>query len=98
MENRFLGVPLPILGMLALLITVIWIFVWPSDRAALGEPVRYFILRWFHAIVWLLLALAAFIAGFNLPGGVRLAKPVAFVSLIIYLIFMAAFLTSRKLP
>ena len=84
--------------MICLAVTILWLFVWPADRSNPAEPLRYFILRWFHAGVWLLLALAAFIAGFNLLGGVKLAKPVALASLVVYLVFMAAFLTSHKLP
>ena len=98
MESKFLSIPLPIWGVICLVVTIVWLFVWPADRANPAEPLRAFILRWFHAGVWLLLALAAFIAGFNRLGGVRLAKPVALASLVVYLVFMAVFLTSRKLP
>jgi len=53
------------------------------------------ILRWFHALTWLLLALAAFIASYKLLGGTNLAKPIALLSLVVYLIFMITFTTSK---
>jgi hypothetical protein len=95
MTANFLGLPLPLWGVICLLIAVVWVFVWPQDRAYPEQKVRYFIIRWFHALVWLFLAMAAFIAGFNIMGG-GAAQPVAFLSLVTYLIFMAVFTTSRK--
>jgi hypothetical protein len=40
------------------------------------SPVRRFALRWSHAIVWLLLAAAVFVADFGVMGG-ALAQPLA---------------------
>ena len=96
MAPKFLGLPLPVWGSLCVVIGIIWVFVWPSARATPTESVRFIILRWFHALVWLLLALAAFIAGFNILDGPKTAKPIALLSLVVYLIFMATFISSKK--
>ena len=48
--------------------------------------------------VWglLCLALAAFIGAFDLLGGASLAKPVALLSLGVYLVFMGTLFTGRR--
>jgi hypothetical protein len=92
---KLLGIPLPILGLVCLLLTIVWLFVWPRDRAASVAIIPYIILRWFHALTWLSLAVAAFIASYDGPGGASLAKPIALLSLIVYLIFMITFINSR---
>jgi hypothetical protein len=95
MAQNFLGLPLLLWGVICLAMTVVWIFVWPKDRANSAHPVRYFIIRWFHAFVWLFLAAAAFIAGFNILGG-GAAQPVALLSLITYITFLITLSTTPK--
>ena len=96
MKEKLFGVPLGIWGIVCLLLTVIWIFVWPDARTVQGS-VAFFILRWFHALTWLLLSVAAFLSGFQVLGGTRTAKPVALLSLLVYIVFMIVFLTSKPL-
>src|SRR6266545_3699845 len=95
MNMKLLGIPLPILGIGYVLLTIVWIFVWPGSRATRSALIRYIILRWFHALTWLLLAIAAFIAGYNVLGGINLAKPLALLSLIVYSTFMITVVTTR---
>jgi hypothetical protein len=95
MKAKLFGVPFVVWGLLCTILTIIWVFFYPSDTAVATDSVSFFILRWFHAVTWLLLALAAFIAAFNWVGGVATARRVAFLSLVTYLIFMGVFLTSR---
>lgn len=102
MENKLLGIPYLVWAAAALLVSLIWVFFWPSDRVNLPthgwlETGRYLILRWGHALTWLLLCIAALIAGFPALGGASIAQPVAFASLIVYLIFMGTLLTSPVL-
>jgi hypothetical protein len=92
---KLLGFSLPIWGVVCLAVALVWVFVWPSKKSVPKNSLRFFILRWFHALVWLLLAAAAFIASFDALGGVGTARPVAFLSLITYLIFMATVVTSK---
>lgn len=85
--RTWLHVPLLAWAAAALVLAVVWGFVWPADQAASG--IAWVILRWFHALTWLLLALAALIAALA-PAGWSSAKPVAFAALITYLIFLGA--------
>lgn len=94
MTTSLLGLPLAVWGGICLAISAIWIFVWPSHRAATPRW-RFIVLRWFHMVVWLLLALAAFSAGSSLPGGADIARLVALLSLFTYLIFMSTLFTSK---
>lgn len=59
---------------------------------------RFIILRWFHALTWLLLGVAAFCAGFPDLGGKRLAQPIALLALAVYLLFMTTFVSSKQEP
>lgn len=91
--TKMLGVPLAVWGGLCLVLTGVWVFVWPRQAALAG--VRFIIVRWFHALTWLLLAVAAFVAGFDILGGVQTAKPIAFLSLLVYLVFIGTLSLGR---
>jgi hypothetical protein len=95
MNARFLGIPMVIWGGLALIVAVIFTVVWPSNKvpASLGGA-RYLILRWFHALVWILLALSFFVRESPLFGGTGTANILALAALILYLNFMATLFTS----
>jgi hypothetical protein len=95
LASKLWGVPNLVWGGVCLVLAIVWVIVWPSDKVAAGAVLRFFILRWFHALTWLLLALAAFIAAFKLFGGDGTARLVAFLSLPVYLIFLITFVTSR---
>ncbi len=90
------GVPLVLLGGVCLVLTIVWAFVWPRGRVTPSDGTRYLIVRWFHALVWLLLALAAFVAGLELFGGLALAQPLALLALFVYFVYMFTLLTSRQ--
>lgn len=91
---RFLGLPLALWGLLCLLLALVWLRVWPADRVSPGDGARFIVLRWFHALTWLLLALAVFSAALRVADG-ALARPLAFAALLVYLVFLAVFVTSR---
>lgn len=92
---QLFGVPLPIWSVVCLALSIVWVFVWPS-KTTVTAGLRFFILRWFHSIVWLLLAAAAFIAGFNILGAATAARQIALLSLITYLAFMFTVATARR--
>ncbi|MBG0814554.1 hypothetical protein [Planomonospora sp. ID82291] len=56
---KIVNVPVQVWGALCLVLAVVWFFVWPQRDV---EGLHYLVLRWGHALVWLLLALAAFLA------------------------------------
>jgi hypothetical protein len=92
---KLLGIPLAIWGIVCLVVAVIWVFVWPSNKRVAPNGLPHFILRWFHALVWLFLATAAFIAGFDILGGANTAQLVALLALLTYLVFMATLVVTK---
>lgn len=95
MDGKLFGVPLIVWGVLCCVLTVVWIIVWPSDKATTTTGLRFVILRWFHALVWFLLAIAAFLAAFNVLGGTTTARIMALLSLLTYLIFIGTSITTQ---
>jgi hypothetical protein len=59
----FLGLPWFLWAALALALAVLWVFVGPHTKLTPTPTFRYFIVRWGHALTWLLLA-----ASFALRG------------------------------
>lgn len=83
-----MGVPVALWGLAAIAFSIVWVFVWPSDKVdGLGGS-QYLVLRWGHALVWLLLALSAFAA--STPATARLSQPLAFMALGVYGAFLFA--------
>lgn len=93
---QLLGLPLYVWGLACLALAIVWVIFWPHDRLTTTGGVQFVILRWFHALTWLLLAIAAFVAYFDLLGGRGSARLIAFAALIVYLIFMATLVRSRS--
>ena len=92
METKFLGIPLVVWGGACLVVAAIFAAVWPSNKIAPDTgALRFFILRWFHALVWLLLALSMFVRASGI-GGTLLANLIALAALPVYLVFMASLL------
>ena len=64
MVRGFFNVPYFVWTVIALIIAGIFVYIWP--RSALIEPsagFRYFIVRWGHALTWLLLGISFFLRG-----------------------------------
>jgi hypothetical protein len=85
-----LGVPLLLWGAACLVIAVIFAFVWPSGAGDL-VGLRYLLVRWGHALVWLLLAAFCFARGARLPGPINVLGVAAGL---VYLVFLVS--TIRK--
>ncbi len=83
--SSFLGIPTPLLGLICYGISAVWIFVWPKPRA--GEEARsfgtHFILRWFHTLAWVLLAIF-FITSGRFP---LISNGAGLLALAVYLVF-----------
>jgi hypothetical protein len=79
---RIMGVPPRVWGVVALVLAVVWTFVWPQRDV---EGPAYLILRWGHALVWLLLAVAAFLA----PAAPTAAKRTSMAAGAVYFAFLA---------
>ncbi len=91
---KFWGIPLVLWSLLCLLLALVWIWVWPADRANPEDGLRFMVLRWFHALTWLLLALSLFSATRHVAWS-ALTRPLAFAALLVYLVFLAVFITNR---
>lgn len=65
--------------------------LWPRRRAAGLNPAgpRFLILRWGHAVVWLLLALSFALRGLGWAAG---AEPLSALAGLAYLVFMGGIL------
>lgn len=87
MERGFLGLPWAVWGVAALALALVWVIVWPADRAAGTSGLRLLLLRWGHAAVWLLLAVSFFVRGMGQEGA---ANVIALAALAVYLAFLGA--------
>ena len=91
MERGFFGVPWALWGLAALALAAVWTVVWPADRAVGAVGLRFLLLRWGHAAVWLLLALSFFVRGMGAAGPANL---LALAALAVYLAFLGAVVTA----
>lgn len=98
MNTGFLNIPFVVWGGLALLVAGIFAVVVPGAKqvnAAAGW--RFIIGRWFHSLVWLLLAVSLFMQATGDIGLQSLAGPVAALAGIAYLIFIITLLSLKSL-
>lgn len=71
---------------LAGIYAVVW---WPSSAATSDSTsLTYFTLRWGHSVTWVLLALSFLVRSSTPSGSKRIANILAFIALIIYLLFL----------
>ena len=86
MIKGFLNLPWFLWAGIALIIAVIYTFVWPY-KAADVTGFRFFVLRWGHALTWLLLTINFLLRGID-PSLNGLASLMALAGGLIYLLFM----------
>jgi hypothetical protein len=72
---------------------VIYALVWPKQKAVGSSGYGFFILRWLHSIVWILLALSFYLRSGAVESLRRLADPLAYAGAAFYLIFMATLMS-----
>jgi len=87
MIKGFLSLPWFAWAALALFVAVIYSFVWPHQAGAATSGFRLFILRWSHALTWLLIAVNFVLRGIS-PSLNELANLLALVGGLTYLLFM----------
>ncbi len=91
MNTGWFNLPWWVWGVLCLAVALIYTFVWPQSKVMPDVVAwRYFILRWGHALVWVILATSFFVRG--AIGGA--ANLVALAGLVVYGVFMALFVSS----
>lgn len=87
MIKGFLNLPWFLWAGIALIIAVIYTFVWPH-KAADVTGFRFFVLRWGHALAWSLLAINFLLRGID-PSLNGLASFCALAGGVMYLLFTA---------
>ncbi|BEL02090.1 hypothetical protein Q0Z83_002810 [Actinoplanes sichuanensis] len=87
---KLLGVPAFVWAALCLVLSVVWIFVWPEGKAVGTDGFLWFALRWGHSLTWLFLGAAAATAGF---GAAVAAQRIALLALPCYAAFVYATVT-----
>jgi hypothetical protein len=83
--ERIYGVPWLALAVGAAAIAVVYLFV-PVAGGAVG--LQWFVLRWFHTIAWIFLALAALVRAKVSDAPVEWVAPLAATGGLIYVVFM----------
>lgn len=95
MAATFLGVPLVIWGVVCLGVATLYYFVWPEpevDRPPRPVWMRL-VLRWFHSLVWLLLAVACFLQA---AGAAAIGRTIGGAGLLLYVVFMVTAAIDRS--
>ena len=90
--ERIWGVPWSVLALLALAIAVIYVVI---DTAGDAAGLRWWVLRWFHSLCWLLLALAALAMARITPLPPQWANSLAVAGGAAYAIFIATSFLGR---
>jgi hypothetical protein len=94
------GLPWYIWGLLCLVVAVVYLVAWPrpsrKSSAPARPPWRQFVLRWFHSLVWLLLALACFVQAGQIAGGGAVGGTLAVLAVVFYLVFIGALLADIR--
>ncbi|WP_433790552.1 hypothetical protein [Actinoplanes sp. CA-252034] len=88
---KVFGVPAFGWAGLCLVLSVVWIFVWPAGQAAGAEGFLWFALRWGHSLTWLFLGAAATAAALGAPVA---AQRIALLALPCYAAFLYATVTT----
>ncbi len=91
----FFGVPFTAWGVVCVAVAGVFVFLYPRyDWKKPPAKTRLLVLRWFHPLVWLLLAGACFLYDAGQSG---YANFVAILAMPIYLFFITTVTTSREL-
>jgi len=91
--ERLWGIPWSVLTLIALGVMVVYLVLDTSNGAS--GPI-WFILRWFHSLCWLLLALAALAMAKITPIPSGWATPLAVAGGVVYAVFMVTSLANGR--
>ena len=87
MIKGFLNLPWFLWAVFAFIVAVIYSFVWPHKALTDLSGFRFFVLRWGHALVWILLTINFLLRGIN-PSLNNVANLIALAGCLIYLLFV----------
>lgn len=95
MIQGFLNLPYFAWTAIALVIAVIFVYIWPRKAVTTTTGFRYFVIRWGHALTWILLAINFALRGID-PSLNSAANLIAAAGGAIYLLFMAMTFAVRE--
>lgn len=82
-----------------LALAVLYVRAWPRRRAVgVTQGFRYLVLRWFHALVWLLLALSVAVRAQSGQTAYVVASAIAIAALLVYVVFLFVAFTKVARP
>jgi hypothetical protein len=87
MIKGFLNLAWFLWAALALVVAVIYSFVWPHKAVTTTTGFRFLVLRWGHALTWILLAVNFLLRGLS-PSLNGAANIVALAGGLMYMLFM----------
>jgi hypothetical protein len=94
--NTLFGIPLLFWGLGCLAVAVAYYQLWPQPSPKRSRPrtgPQHFMLRYGHALVWLLLASGCFLAG---AGWAPIGLALAFAALPLYIVFLVMLVQDRQ--
>jgi hypothetical protein len=91
----FLNLPWFAWAGLALLVAAIYSVAWPKKAVTTTTGLRYFIVRWGHALVWVLLAINFLLRGLS-PSLNGAADVIALAGGLMYVAFLAMTFMVKK--
>lgn len=93
--NTLLGIPLVFWGIGCLAVAVAYYRIWPQPSPKRSQPRtqwQHIVLRYFHSLVWILLAGGCFLAGAGFNFGLWLAA----FALPVYILFLVMLVQDRN--
>jgi hypothetical protein len=87
MNKGFLNLPWHFWALLSLALAVLWVFVGPHQEMPADSSLRFLVIRWGHALTWLLLAIGFFLRGLS-PGLAGPANALAVAGGLVYALFI----------
>ena len=88
MIKSFINLPYFAWTALALVVAVIFVYIGPHNKLMVTPGLRYLVIRWGHALTWVLLAISFFLRGVS-PSLNGVANLIAASGGLVYLLFMA---------
>jgi len=86
----FLNISWWVWGGLALIVGLVYVFFVPkAELVHATQGINFIIVRWFHSLVWLLLAISFFMRAAELPT--EWSNSVAIFGGVFYLVYLIAF-------
>ena len=96
MDQTLFGVPLLFWGVLCLAIAAAYYYVWPQPgpkRLAPRSMSEHVVLRYFHSLVWVLLAAGCFLGS---AGMGELGRWIALLGIPVYIVFLVYVVRDRN--